>query len=169
MFITVQLAAQKEKKTTFGIKAGYNHTVINGYETNGDKTGFIGSTIYGGFFAEKHLGPTTFLKSELLFAWVNDWHFIEIPVHIRQMLNSKVSLFIGPKLDFTANKLDKTKNDKSGFIGLSFEAGAQYNFTKRIFAEGRYSLGLSSQFKDESFDINEGKRNNLRFGVGFRF
>lgn len=169
MLFTAQLSAQKEKKTHFGIKAGYNHTVINGYETDGDETGYIESTMYGALFAEKHLGPTTFLKAELLFSWVNDWHFIEIPLHIRQMLNSRISLFIGPKLDFAADKFDKNKESKSGTCGISLESGIQYNFFKRIFAEGRYSIGVSRQFKDESFDINEGKRNNLRFGIGFRF
>lgn len=165
----VQLSAQTAKKTRFGVKGGLNHTVINGYETNGDKTGFTGSTVYGAFFAETHIGSTTFLVNELLFSWVNDWHFIEIPVHIKQMLNPKLSVFLGPKLDFASDKFDNSKESKSDFCGISIETGAQYNFTKRIFLEGRYSIGVSKQFRDESFDINEGKRNNLRFGVGFRF
>jgi Outer membrane protein beta-barrel domain len=167
--LAVQLYAQTEKKICFGIKGGLNHTVINGYETNGDKTGFIGTTVYGAFFAETHIGSTTFLVTELLFSWVNDWHFIEVPFHIKQMLNHKLGVFLGPKLDFAADKFDNSKKSKSGFCGLSIETGTQFNFTKRIFAEGRYSIGLSEQFRDESFDINDGKRNNFRLGVGFRF
>lgn len=167
--MTLQASAQTEKKTHFGIKGGFNHTVINGVETDGDKTGFTGSSVYGALFTETHIGPTTLLVNELLFSWANDWHFIEAPIHIKQMLNSKLSVFLGPKLDFTADKFDGRKADKSGFCGVSMEIGAHFNFTKRIFAEGRYSIGLSKQFKDESFDINDGKRNNLRFGVGIWF
>jgi hypothetical protein len=167
--IFLQLSAQTEKKIQFGIKGGYNHTVINGNETNAVKTGFIGSSVYGAFFAETHIGSSTFLVNEWLFSWTNDWHFVEIPFHVRQMLNSKLSVFLGPKLDLAADKFDNTKNSKSGFCGVSIETGAQFNFTKRIFVEGRYSIGLSKQFNDESFDINDGKRNNLRFGAGFRF
>jgi hypothetical protein len=167
--LIVQVTAQTEKKTRFGIKGGFNHTVINGYETNGTKTGFTGSSVYGAFFSETHIGSSTFLVNELLFSWTNDWHFIEIPIHIRQMLSPKLAVFLGPKLDLAADKFDNTKNSKSGFIGVSIEAGTQLNLTKRIFAEGRYSIGLSKQFRDESFDINDGQRNNLRFGIGFRF
>lgn len=164
-----QINAQTNKKSHFGIKGGLNHTVINGFETNGTKTGFTGTSVYGAFFVETQIGSTTFLVNELLFSWTNDWHFIEIPIHIKQMLNTRWSVFLGPKLDFAADKFDKTKADKSDLCGVSVEAGTQFNFSKRIFAEGRYSIGLSKQFKDESFDINDGKRNNLRFGFGFRF
>ena len=165
----VQLSAQTAKKTRFGIKGGLNHTVINGYETNGNKTGFVGTTIYGALFSESHLGPTTFLVNELLFSWVNDWHFIEVPFFIKQMLSSRLSAFLGPKLDLAADKFDNSDETKSKFLGVSIETGVQFNFTKRVFIEGRYSFGLSKQFKDESFDINEGNRNTLRFGAGFRF
>ncbi len=163
------LYAQAENKTRFGLKGGLNHTVINGIETDGDKTGFIGSSIYGAFFTDFRIGATTFFNTELLFSWTNDWHFIEIPLHLQQMINPRLGMFIGPKFGFSANKIDKQKEDKSGVLGLSVETGAQYNFSRRLFAEGRYSIGLSRQFRDELFDINEGRRNNLRFGIGFRF
>ena len=163
------LFAQKEKKSWFGIKGGFNHTVINGVETDGDKTGFVGSTLYGGLFTENHIGATTLLMNELMFSWVNDWHFIEATIHLKQMLSNRVAVFLGPKLDFAADNFDRQKQSKSGFTGISLETGAQYFFTKQIFAEGRYSIGLSRQFNDQFFDINDGRRNNLRFGIGFRF
>ncbi len=167
--MATELFAQKENKLNFGIKGGMNRIHIKGYESNGQKTGFIGTTIYGALFTKFNIGSTTFLETEILFTWVNDWHFIEVPFHIKQMLNKKVGIFLGPKLDFAADRLDSTKQSKSDILGLSMEVGTQYNFSKRIFAEGRYSIGLSQQFRDESFDINNGKRNNLRFGFGFRF
>lgn len=167
--LCTQLSAQKEKKSRFGIKGGWNHTVIRGYETNGDKTGFIGGTIYGALFSEIHIGATTLLGNELLFSWTNNWHFIEVPFHIKQMLNARWAVFLGPKLDFDADKFDKNKESKSGFCGVSIETGVQFNFAKWVFAESRYSISLSKQFRDESFDINDGRRNNFRIGTGIRF
>lgn len=163
------LFAQKEKKSWFGIKGGFNHTVINGVETDGDKIGFVGSTLYGGLFTENPIGATTSMMNELIFSWVNNWHFIEATIHIKQMLNNRTAVFLGPKLDFAADKFDRQKQSTSGFVGVSLEPGVQYFITKKIVAEGRYSIGITRQFKDQSWDINDGRRNNLRFGIGYRF
>jgi len=78
-------------KISFGIKGGYNHTVINGVETNGDKTGFVGSSIYGSLFGEIGIDEDKFLGAELLYTWVNDLNFIEIPVRFSEMLNRQIS------------------------------------------------------------------------------
>lgn len=165
-----QLQAQSmNNKVVFGIKSGYNHTVINGYETNGDKTGFIGSTIYGSLFAEKRITDNTFLNAGLAFSWVNYWNFLEIPIHIREMLSRQISIFAGPKLDLAADKFDKTKGSTSKFLGLSAEAGGQYDFSRHLFAEVAYSIGISKNFNDALFDINNGRRNNFRIGGGYRF
>lgn len=162
-------AQQENKKFTFGIKGGYNHTVINGYETNGAKTGFIGSTIYGSLFAKKGIGENKFLSTGLTFSWVNDWHFLEIPVCLRQMLNRQISIFAGPRLDFVADKFDKIKESTSKFLGISTVIGGQYDFSSHLFAEAEYSIGISKNFNDPFFDINNGRRNNFRIGAGYCF
>ena len=156
-------------KLTFSIKGGYNHSVIKGFETNGSKTGFIGSTIYGAFVIEKGITESKFINTALLFSWVNDWNFIEIPFHYRQKLNKEISLFIGPKLDLAADKFDKTKESTSKFLGISAEIGGQYNFSVHVFAETEYSIGITRSFNDEFFDINGGRRDNFRIGVGYCF
>jgi len=161
--------AQQDKKTYYGIKGGLNHTSINGVETDGNRTGFIGTTLYGAFFADTRISTTTFLGTEILVSWVNDWHFVEIPVHLRQILGKRFSALIGPKFDLSANRIDKSTNDRSDWLGVSTELGIRFDFSQLIFAESRYSIGVSKQFKDPFFDINDGRRNNLRFGVGFRF
>ena len=57
-----KLQAQTEiHKLTFFFKGGYNHTVISGNETNGGKTGFVGSTIYGAFGIEKGIAESKFV------------------------------------------------------------------------------------------------------------
>jgi len=158
-----------QAQTSFGIKGGFNHTVINGTETGGKKTGYTGSTVYGSLFVETGIGTSTYLNAEMLFSWVNDWHFVEVPVHIRQMLNKKFGIFIGPKLDISADKFDHQKGSSSDLFGVSVETGILYNFFHRLFAEARYSAGLTRQFNDEGFDINDARRNNFRAGIGFRF
>lgn len=165
-----KLQAQTEtNKLTFSIKGGYNHTVINGYETNGVKTGFTGSTIYGAFVIEKAITESKFFNTGLLFSWVNEWHFIEIPFHYRQKLNRGISIFAGPKLDLAADKFDKTKESTSKLFGISAEIGGQYNFSVHVFAETEYSIGISRGFNDTSFDINSGRRDNFRIGIGYYF
>ena len=165
-----KVQAQAENNNfTFGIKGGYNHTVINGYETNGAKTGFVGSTIYGSLFVEKGIAENKFLNIGLTFSWVNDWHFIEVPFHFRQMLNKQISIFAGPKLDLQADKFDKTKESTSDFLGISAIIGGQYDFSGHLFAEAEYSIGISRSFNDSVFDINNGRRNNFRIGAGYRF
>lgn len=156
-------------KFMFGIKGGYNHTVINGCETNGAKTGFIGSTIYGTLLVEKRIIENTFLNTGLTFSWVEAWNFIEVPLHIREMLSRQISIFAGPKLDLAADKFDKTKESTSKFLGISAEAGGQYDFSSHLFAEVAYSIGISKSFNDQFFDINNGRRNNFRIGGGYRF
>ena len=168
--VSWKLQAQIEiNKLTFSFKGGYNHTVINGYETNGIKTGFTGSTIYGAFVIEKGITESKFFNTALLFSWVNDWHFLEIPFHYRQKLNRKTSIFAGPKVDLAADKFDKTKESTSKLLGISAEIGAQYNFSMHVFAETEYSIGISRSFNDTSFDINSGRRDNFRIGIGYYF
>lgn len=176
-FVTIMLLAlsitsysqSKNNAFTFGIKGGFNHTVINGRETNGAKTGFIGSTIYGTLFTEMGIGENRFLNAGLTYSWVNDWNFIEIPFQYRQMLGRQISIFAGPKLDLAADHFDKTKESTSKFLGVSAEIGVQYNFNRHLFAESEYSIGISRSFNDVSFDINNGRRNNFRIGAGYCF
>lgn len=162
-------AQQENDKFTFGIKGGYNHTVINGHETNGAKTGFVGSTIYGSLFAEKGIGENKFLGTGLTVSWVNDWHFLEIPFRFRQILNRQISIFAGPKLDLAADKFDETKESTSKFLGISAVIGGQCDFSSHLFAEAEYSIGISRNFNDLFFDINNGRRNNFRIGAGYCF
>lgn len=175
-FVTITLLAlffglhaqPGKNKFVFGIKGGFNHTVINGYETNGAKTGFIGSTIYGSLFSERSIGENKFLSAELTYSWVNDWNFVEIPIHFRQMLNRQISIFAGPKLDVAIDKIDKTKVCTSRLLGIYAEAGAQYDLSRHLFGEVKYSIGVTGSFNDVFFDINNGRRDNFRIGAGYR-
>lgn len=164
------LNAQTNKSLSYGLKAGMNNSHISGYEANGEKTGYIGTEIYGSFFLEMSIGKTTLFGTELLYSFTDDDQFIEIPLHVKQILSKKFTVFIGPKLDFFPEKL-VVKNENMEFrtLGISADAGIQFNLLKRLFAEARYSVGLTKQINDVPFDILDGKRNTFRLGIGFRF
>ena len=68
-----------------------------------------------------------------------------------------------------ADKFDKTKESTSRLLGLSAEAGAQYDFNRHLIAEVKYSIGVTRSFNDAGFDINNGRRDNFRVGTGYRF
>lgn len=162
---------QSEKATLFGIKGGWNRSVINGQELDGSKTGFIGNEVYGGFFSDTKINNRWHFENELLFSWTDDYHFIEVPLHIKYFVHEKWNIFFGPKMDII---VDNDNNDfESGYnfqnVGVSADMGVQYLFLKRLVAEIRYSYGLVEQVDDLALEIYGGKRNTLRVGVGYQF
>jgi len=157
--------------TRFGFKGGFNRSHVKGVESDGDQTGYIGGELYGGFFADTELSEKLNLENEILFSWTDDYHFIEIPVHLKYKFNHKWSALAGPKLDIIADN----DNDpfESGYkfknFGISAELGVQYNISNRFFAETRYARSFTAQVTDLFLDINNGKRNTFRIGLGIRF
>lgn len=150
--------------TKFGFKAGYNGSDISGVETNGAKTGYVGGELYGAFFGDSEISKRLNLGYELLVSWTNDYHFVEIPVHLKYNFTHKWSTFAGPKLDFLADAINQYKK-----FALSAEAGVQYNISRRFFGEARYARGLTRQVNDPFLDINRATRNTMRVGIGVRF
>ena len=163
--------AQSETKTTFGFKGGYNKSIVDGREPDGTRTGYIGYELYGSFFADTQLNKNWNLENEILFSFTDDYHFIEIPVHLKYRIKEKWFILLGPKLDFIADN----DNDyfEAGYrfknFGVSGELGVQYHFTKRFFAETRYSRSFTAQIDDLVLDIYGGKRHTFRIGAGIKF
>lgn len=155
----------------FGFKVGYNKSRVRGYDSNGNKTGFIGDELYGGFFIDAHLNNKINLGGEALFSWTDEYHFIEVPLHLRYKLTTKWNVFAGPKFDYileTANSFAGIGYQFKNF-GVSGELGMQYNITNSFFAETRYARSFTEQVTDFLLDINKGKRNTFRIGLGIKF
>ncbi|MBX2895580.1 MAG: porin family protein [Cyclobacteriaceae bacterium] len=168
MSINLTVTAQNEKKLTpFGLKAGLNRSVINGKELDGTATGFIGLELYVSFFIENELNKKWRFENEILFSFTDDYHFIEIPLRLKYLIHKKIFLTAGPKLDFVLNNDDEIYDFNN--FGVSVEMGMQYELTKRIISEFRYSHGLLPQINDFALDIYDGKRNTIRLGLGYRF
>lgn len=166
-FATVIASAQSKHPTTFGFKAGINWSVINGRELDGTFTGFFGTEAYAALFADAELNTKWKFESELLFSWTDEYMFLEIPLHWKYLVAKKTYILLGPKLDMVISNDDEMYDFTT--LGLSVELGVQYEFTKRIFSELRYSQGLVKQVTDRGLDIYGGKRNTLRLGLGVRF
>jgi outer membrane protein with beta-barrel domain len=172
LFLFFTISAQPKTITTqFGFIGGLNHSVVNGKDSMGAKTGYIGTELYGGFFADSRLGSKWNLENELLFSWTDDYHFIEVPIHLKYKFSDKWAAFFGPKLDFIADDDNDPFESNYNFrnFGVSADLGIQYNILKRLFAEGRFSKSFTQQITDHFLDINNGKRNTFRIGAGFRF
>jgi hypothetical protein len=171
LFSFGSLYAQSPKKTNIGIKAGLNHSIIKGIETNGEPTGFTGTDFYAAFFANTLLRNEWRLGAELLFSYMDDYHFIEFPVQIHYNVTDKIGVFTGPKLDFIVDSV--VEPDDSGYdfetFGFSIETGVQYLITRKMLLEFRYSKGITDQINDIVLDINNGKRNTIRLGIGIIF
>lgn len=164
-------ASTKDHKPTktigFGFKAGFNRSHVKGKETDGDKTGYIGGEVYGGLFIEIMMSRQVNIGSELLFSWTDDYHFIEVPIHLKVTVARGWNIFAGPKFDFLMDPSDDLYKFKN--FGMSADLGLQYNITRRFFAEIRQSIGLTEQITDIGLDINNAKRNTSRIGLGIRF
>jgi hypothetical protein len=166
--IPLTVSAQHDKKLTpFGLKTGLNRSVINGKELDGTETGFVGVELYASFFIDNELNEKWRLENEILFSFTDDYHFIEIPIRLKYQVYKRILLTVGPKMDFVLNNDDEIYDFNN--FGVSIEMGMQYELTKRIISEFRYSVGLLPQINDFALDIYDGKRNTLRLGLGYRF
>ena len=171
IFISLSSFAQNLKQTVFGIKGGVNFSRIVGVESDGENTGYMGSELYFSLFADTEINRKWNLENELLFSYTDDYHFLEIPIHLKYKFIKKWNLLFGSKIDFILD------NDNDYFeinyrfknFGLSAEVGFQYEISKRFFAEFRFSKGLTEQIDDLVLDINNAKRNTLRVGIGMKF
>jgi len=166
-----KVICQSEKKTVFGFKGGLNRSIVNGVEPNGSKTGYIGIELYGCFFADTELTEKLNFENEILFSYTDDYHFIEVPLHLKFRVREKWFVLVGPKLDFIVDDDNDPLESNYRFknFGVSGDFGVQYHFAKRFFAEVRYSQSFTSQIDDLELEIYDGKRNTFRIGLGIRF
>ncbi|MEJ6982004.1 outer membrane beta-barrel protein [Pedobacter sp. P351] len=157
----------QERKTTFGAKVGLNKSDVDATDANGGNSGYVGTELYAGFFADTKLTSKISMGSELLFSFTDNYHLIELPVNLKYNLINNWNVLLGPKLDYIvdANGIDYRFKK----WGLSAEVGSQYKINRLFFAELRYARSLTPQINSDFFDFYNGKRNTLRLGLGVNF
>jgi len=154
-------AQEKEErtfgKTTFGIKAGLDHTMVINSQKAVNSVDF-----YAGLFAETSLSRKLSLQYEMRYSSYGNNYFVEIPLLLKYHFNDKFSMTLGPRMDFLTNDRAGARN-----FSMAAEIGAQYNITKQFFLDASYSVGFENQIVINP--IRTGSRNNLRFGIGYKF
>lgn len=157
----------QEKKTALGFKGGLNQSHVNATELNGLKSGYSGTELYGGFFADTRISKRFHFGNELLFSFTDDYHFIEMPFHLKYNIVEKWNILAGPKLDYIVDEDDVWYDFKQS--GLSGEVGSQFRINKLFFAEIRYARSFTRQIDSDFFEFYGGRRNTFRVGLGINF
>lgn len=168
-----ELAPLEIGKTTFGIKGGINQFLLNENNSSAD-LGF-----YLGLFSETQLSNKWSIRNELIYTQNTEvvrntedalnpestlnLTFFEVPVHLKYSLTEKLSLFAGPKLVFLSAGNANT-------VGLSVDAGLQYDISKKFFLEARYAKDIFTQKRaNNGFRNPDSSLDQLRIGIGFKF
>jgi hypothetical protein len=157
------------RTTEFGFKAGFNRSQISGRDSDQKNTGYIGGELYAGFFSETTLNKRLGLGSELLFSWTDDYHFVEIPLLLKYRVATRWSLFAGPKLELLVDNDNNDDRYQFNNAGVAAEGGLQFKFGRSFIAEVRHSRSFIRQVDDLFLDINAGRRNTTRIGIGIMF
>ena len=141
----------------------------------------------------------TFRNGDFRTEYTRNLAYINVPVMAKFYVLPKLSLEAGPQLGFLVAAKDKvsgtefnndgsvstasrTTDVKGDFatIDAGVNFGLSYYFTDNFFAQGRYSLGLSS-IDDRSYNYNDNtnefesysdfnaQNSVLQFSVGYRF
>jgi opacity protein-like surface antigen len=174
-FLTIQMSfSQEEKKKEdreikFGVIASTSIHRFDNYYSFGDYTAkkgkrFDESSRYTlGFFLEKKVSNKFFIQSELLYSFGFESDFIEIPIILKYKFNKKFTFYSGVQL----NHMLEPKNDYFKKTSFGFNAGVQYEFSKKWFLDVRYVHNFSQNLIP--FDIMSDNQRSIRVGVGYRF
>ena len=162
----LSLGKVNAQETSYGVIAGFHNLTISvSGEVNRISTD--GSGYYVGFFADFNVGEKFNIQPEIHFAsaYKNGEAANEliIPIMAKYYISDEFYVQAGPQLDFIVD--DSEGVNKFG-LGLGFGAG--YDFSEKVFASARYSLGLTNRFQDAPSGISS-KFNTFQIGFGYRF
>lgn len=109
--------------------------------------------------------------------------YIQVPVLLKAYLVKGLSIEAGPQFGFKIHEeLDFQPNNDGGDIEINEDEsnvkdfdtglvlGAAYKFDNGFFVNGRYNMGLTNIFEDNTIFENVDAKNAVwQFGVGFMF
>lgn len=127
------------------------------------------NSFYIGFFADIGLSRTISVVPEIQFspegAKIEVLHldYIQAPVLIKFRLSEKVKLGIGPQASLKSYK----KDDGVKNFAYSGVAGLEYKLTHLLFADVRYTYGISDVF-DDNLSLSA-QNTSVQIGVGYKF
>lgn len=164
---------EKEKSSTFqgvkyGIRGGLNISNLS-FDGTPTMVNKHRNSFYIGFLAEIGLSKTIALMPEIQFSpeganeEVLHLDYIQAPILIKFRLSEKLKFGLGPQVGLKVHKEgDGVKN-----FAYSGIAGIEYKISHLLFADVRYTYGISDVF-DDNLNLSA-KNSNIQLGVGYKF
>lgn len=156
------------KDVKYGVRGGFTISNLD-FDPAPPMTNKHRNSMYFGFFATISLSKTVSLMPEIQFSAeggneeVLHLDYLQMPIFVRFKLSEKVHVGLGPQVSLKSNKVDDgVKN-----FAYSGIAGVEYKISHVLFADLRYTYGVTNVFEDY---LNfEAKNTNIQIGVGYRF
>ncbi len=173
--LTLLTMVAQENSTTpisFSIKSGVNNSSTNGNDSQGQRSGYLGTEAYGGLFLEKTVSENGSFEIGALISWTDIYTFLETPVVYKYHILKKWHVFSGVRIDFLLNPeedLNQRGSEVINNIGFGIPIGVQYDISNTFFAETVYNFGFTKLASDNVLDILFARRNTFRVGVGYKF
>ena len=162
----IGLVKVNAQETTYGATTGFHNLSIS-VSAEGITVSDNASGYYIGFFADFNVSEKFNIQPEIHFASVyqegESSNEIIVPIMAKYYVSDEFNVQAGPQLDFIVD--DSEGINKFG-IGLGFGAG--YDFSKKVFASIRYSIGLNNRIEDAPSGISS-KFDTFQAGIGYRF
>ncbi len=155
------LTANAQSLINFGVKAGPNFANFSG-DSNIDYNSR--TSFHAGLVAEIKAFPNMSLQPELLYSsqgakvdGADDFNldYVSVPVMVKYyILSDRLSLEAGPQFSFLVDERDEAWN---GIVGsapdnnsfdFALAGGVGLNITSGLFAQARYTIGLTEATKD---------------------
>ena len=169
MFFLVSIFNSDAQVVRFGIKAGANFANFNGGAAGIDYNSR--TSLHAGVLAEIPLGNIA-IQPELLYSsqgadvkGIGDVNldYVSVPVLAKfYILSDKLSLDVGPQFSFLIDEAKESFENETFDFALA--GGASLNITKSIFAQARYTIGLTEASKDA-----EVKNAVFQLSLGYMF
>jgi hypothetical protein len=172
--------AMQAQGINFGVKAGANFSNFSGDLDTDGITNF-----HAGAVLELNIVPTFSVQAEGLFSsqggkavYTEDGavgvardinlDYISVPVMAKfYLLPDRLSLMAGPQFSFLVNDAKEQFDAKT--FDLAAAGGVELKIIAGLFAQARYTIGLSNVFDDvEGFDV-DAKNAVFQLSVGYFF
>ena len=127
------------------------------------------NSFYIGFFADIGLSRTVSIVPEIQFSpeganmEVLHLDYIQAPIFIKFRLSEKIKIGLGPQVGLKSYK----KNDGVKNFAYSGVAGLEFKLSHMLFADVRYTYGISDVF-DDNLAVSA-KNSCVQIGVGYKF
>lgn len=156
LLISIGYTNSNAQNVKIGVKAGLNYANFTGSEIQTDAI----TSYHAGIVAEISVLDSFSIQPELLYStqgasyenaideYKNELGYISLPVLLKIYLSDSFSLDVGPQASFLLNKKDEFNLNDYNTFDFSANAGLSLKITKSLFAQARYSLGLTEVSKN---------------------